>query len=135
MVQGTIRLCSPRYDDLYRVTADQRVTGMAAPVLQLLLDSAAGLNVSFQQPSSTGVLVDPVSQVYDGCIGSIQRNESDIMFYGFVTYPVVGANLTNRIVCGAEKLGVMSGYNAVESSRKFQRVPLSLACVRLRGGH
>ena len=108
----SIRICNPKYDDIYQFHPDGRVTGAIAPFFEVLLDTVRGLNVSFDQTSSSGVQVDPVNRIYDGCIGSIQKNESDIMFFGFLTYPVMGPNLTNKIVCASEKLGVMSGYNS-----------------------
>ena len=66
----SIRVCVPRFDDVYQVS-EKGPSGVAEPLFQLLLNVVAGLNVSFVQTSSSGVLLDPVNQVYDGCIGSI----------------------------------------------------------------
>ena len=94
-----------RYQEFY-------FTGIMAVTGNLLLDQLRGINYTVVREPVIGTMTDKDTQQYDGCIGSLQRNESDFMLTaGLLTVPVVGPNLTHTVVDGFERMGIVSAYN------------------------
>ena len=70
-----VRFCQVRYNILYRSdTGGGKTTGAEAPDLDLMLEKMRGLNVSRVWETSIGRLLDAKDGVYDGCLGSLQKN-------------------------------------------------------------
>ena len=70
-------------------------------------------NRSFEWEPSIGTSVDGRAGVqYDGCLGSIQRNVSDVVA-GHVAMPVMGHNLRHTIVDGSQRMAILSSAKQV----------------------
>ena len=70
------------------------------------------VNYTFVQEKTYGVVIDHENMIYDGCIGSMQRNESDIAFV-IVASPVLGPNIEQGSAIGFEQMSIVSSYNPV----------------------
>lgn len=113
---AAVRMCFPRFDEVYRIENNQ-IVGAAKIFGQLYLGATRGFNASFVFEPSIGVPKDADSEIYDGCIGSLQRNDSDFMAtIGLVTFPVKGPNLTQVLVDGSNTMELISGYNRTNAS-------------------
>ena len=107
------RLCVPMFDDLFQYK-DYHAYGGFAATGNLLLQQLHGINYTVIREPVFGTLIDHEVQQYDGCIGSLQKNESDFMITGgLMTVPVVGPNLTYTVVDGFARMGIVSSYNRV----------------------
>jgi hypothetical protein len=111
-----VRVCLLIFDESFKVDANNRITGAVANVVSGSLSIVMGLNYTFIRKSSDGVLIDAGKKMYDGCIGSMQRNESDVM-YSWNQYPFDAPNLTQK-VDGSGRIGILSGYRQVKISER-----------------
>ena len=111
MKNGHLRVCVPQTDGLYVVNEqDGRVTGPLKEAITCLLDIYSGnFNRSLKIDSAVGVITNSSSMSYDGCLGKLQSNESDVLL-ALLTMPVEGPNLTTTIVDGSQRNAMMSGY-------------------------
>ena len=66
-------------------------------------------NASLTSSSKLGDM-DMVTMMYDGCLGQLQKNESDVMI-PFVPFPVVGSGLRHSKTEMASNVVMVSGYN------------------------
>ena len=97
-------------------------SGPMAPVIDLFLDILHGTNVTIHRESTgMGTLVDRSSLIYNGCLGSLQRNESDMMA-GEVPMPVPGPGLKHAVIFGFEWMGILSGYRMTDASNSATHV-------------
>ena len=108
-----IRMCLPDLELAFKISGSKLV-GPFSKLGDLIIDRFHGLNYSLMA-TTTGNMIDTDSMLYDGCIGSIQRNESDIMF-GFLAIPVMGPNLTHTVIDGSDKMAIFSAYKQVNES-------------------
>ena len=105
------RLCILKFDAMYQYE-DFKITGVLAATGNLMLEQLRGINYTVVHESAMGTMTDEKTQQYDGCIGSLQKNETDFIgTVGLLTVPVVGPNLTHTVVDGFEKMGILSAYN------------------------
>ena len=105
------RVCIMMFDEIFQYN-EFHGTGVLAVTLNLLLDQLRGINYTVVREPGYGTMTDEKTQQYDGCIGSMQKNESDFMpTVGMLTVPVVGPNLTQTVVDGFERIGILSAYN------------------------
>ena len=105
------RVCLMMFETMFQYR-EFHVTGVLAVTLNLLLQQLRGINYTVVREPAYGTMTDVKTQQYDGCIGSLQKNESDFMLtVGLVTFPVVGPNLTHTVVDGLERMGIISAYN------------------------
>ena len=87
-------------------------TGVLGVTINLLLEQMRGINYTVVREPGYGTMIDKETQQYDGCIGSMQKNESDFMLIvEMLTIPVVGPNLTHTVVDGFGRMGIVSAYN------------------------
>jgi hypothetical protein len=86
-----------------------QIEGPFSPWADVFAGIIKGLNATAVTHDSLGVLIDKESQTYGGCVGSLQQNESDVMF-GPLTFLVVSDNITNGVVEGFERVGISSAY-------------------------
>jgi hypothetical protein len=105
-----VRMCVPDLETLFEISGNKLI-GPFSKLGDLIIDRLHGLNYSLMAETA-GNMIDAEVMSYDGCIGSIQRNESDIMF-GFLAIPVMGPNLTHTVVDGSDKMAFMSAYMKV----------------------
>ena len=111
-----VRLCYPIAKETYMFTGNENI-GSLAEVGRLTVHQLRGVNFSENESPSIGVLIDHTLQKYDGCIGLMQNNESDIMTSaGLLNIPVMGPNLTHTVVDGFDRMGIISAYNRVNMS-------------------
>ena len=111
-----VRLCAPVFDELFKFT-NNGVVGPMAVLGRLILHQLQGLNYSVIRETSIGVLTDHETQTYDGCIGSMQKNRSDIIPpLGLLTIPVMGPNMTHTVVDGFDRMGIISAYYRTNTS-------------------
>lgn len=76
------------------------------------MEELRGLNYSLRYESSIGILQGHDSLEYSGCIGSLQRNETDILLTPlWYDVPVRGPGLKQGVVDGFERVGILSAYN------------------------
>ena len=105
------RLCILMFEDLLQYK-EFHITGVLAWTGSLILEQLRGINYTVVREPGIGTMIDVKTQQYDGCIGSLQKNESDFMLtVGLLTVPVVGPNLTHTVVDGFERMGILSAYN------------------------
>ena len=77
---------------------------------------SAGINISVKIQPNFGVgSLDPASGRYDGCLGMVQRNQSDMILQLF-EYPLATDNLTEGIIFHETMLTLTSAYEKVEST-------------------
>ena len=109
-----MRVCVSMVRAAYEMEDDcSKVTGAAKPLADLFFQTTRGLNVTCSKERKFGNLVDRVSGTYDGCLGSMQRNQSDTVIFGLNAFPTSGANLVNGAVVTAERLGILTAYRLV----------------------
>lgn len=112
----SVRICLQILDEIFRAE-NGRATGIAAVVVDLGFEWYRGLNNTSVRERTIGALVDREKLIYDGCIGSMQRNESDSIFMPLVTIPIMGPNLTHTNVIGFEKMAIFSCYEKPDGSQ------------------
>lgn len=118
-----VRLCHPsdfkgfyeynQETDAFQGTAEPFVTDSISLFLQGLRKLAINATLLIQPNLGVGSL-DPVSGSYDGCIGHIQANESDMILQLF-EYPVAADNLQEGIIIYDTVLTIASAYVKVEA--------------------
>ena len=110
-----IRICLPDYQILMQVKPDTSATGVLAPFMHLFMDQVRGLNASARVEPRVGSLAgDGSDGRYDGCLGFLQSNESDLLVAGFVDLPLPGDNLTIGAVDAVDRIGIFSAYKRRE---------------------
>lgn len=119
----TVRLCHPSdfKDFLEYDPRKHKFVGTAGPVaseaMNLFLQGLrmAGLNSTWQVVANVGPgTLDSISGAYNGCLGRIQRNESDMVLQLF-EYPVAAENLTQGLIVYDTSLSIASTYNKIEA--------------------
>lgn len=110
------RFCFPKFDGFYVIHDRDHVTGPLTVTMQLAMSHFRGINLTLRPVESYGTMVDKNTESYDGCIGSIQRNESDVTLPGSLTIPVPGPNLTHTVIDGFHKMAILSAYNKTSVS-------------------
>lgn len=103
-----LRICYPVIEN-FLGRENGRFYGLLTPFAQDFMNLARDLNHTYVEADSFGSLVDQVSQTYDGCIGSMQRNESDVAIM-WNTLPILGPNLRPSVVSGADQAIIVSTY-------------------------
>ena len=105
------RLCIIMFDATFRYK-EFHGTGVLGVTINLLLEQMRGINYTVVREPGYGTMIDKETQQYGGCIGSMQKNESDFMLIvEMLTIPVVGPNLTHTVVDGFGRMGIVSAYN------------------------
>lgn len=105
-----VRICHPRVDLLFRMQ-NGVVKGPMRGLVLAVLESVHGLNFTYTSQPAFGSLLDKETMQYDGCIGLLQRNQSDAIIAPFLDVPVPGPNLTQGVVDASERVGLFSYYN------------------------
>ena len=107
----TLRLCYTHIEGFLMFDPDiGEFTGVMGPLVNPFIEYVRGIGIVPVPEQVYGTLVDKEKRLYDGCIGSLQRNESD---WGIVQVPmpVFGDNITQGPPLGFEKMSILSGYN------------------------
>ena len=122
-----LRTCVPEVTMLLQVSPDGSASGPLGPSFRLMLDQVRGFNVSFTWKDVVGSVTNKSSDHYDGCLGSLQSNQSDLLIGGFVNLPVPGGNLTRGAVDGFDRIGILSGYKRPDVGSGTQVLDMMLA--------
>lgn len=104
-----LRVCFLGSSALMQLNSDGLASGPLASLGDILLQKVRNHNFSLGQETQTGTIIDSVNLKYDGCIGSLQRNESDFLLT-VANFPVIGPNLKHAPAEGNEKMGILSAY-------------------------
>ena len=110
-----VRLCLSALPTLVQVdrsaSGQVKLSGIVGTVfnsiLELLLMRA---NVTYLDADKQGDIVNERRQMYDGCLGMLQRNESDT-FFPMLEYPVMGPGLRHRFPFTTQRSMIVSAYN------------------------
>ena len=108
-----VRVCIPRMAGFYEMeplNKGNSITGAVASFILVSMEIVSELNATFQVRESMVSLVDVRDSRFDGCIGLMQRNESDISL-GVFNIPLTAKNITYTKVEAFDKMGILSGYD------------------------
>lgn len=91
------------------------------PFNKILVPYVRQYNASYTPYTKIGNAIDGEGDHYDGCTGSMQRNETDI---GLIIrdFPFVGPNITNMNVVAVDQLVIASVYNKTQPEEQESRV-------------
>lgn len=89
------------------VEEGNRLTGIFAPVWKLVFEGTMW-NITHNSADKIGNL-DPVTNLYDGCLGMLQRNESDFHF-PLIDFPIIADGLKQGDVLQSSRIMISSTY-------------------------
>lgn len=144
---GSVRICYLLVEDFTRRASggDTKEFYLLTKYFKNLINMSQFDNVTFVTEKNVGSLVDPERLEYNGCIGSLQRNESDMSlqpslyaYYGpnvtilnAVTYDIINiATVYKRELASSTSpvLDFLSSYSLVEWLVTVMLI-LSICCV------
>jgi hypothetical protein len=106
----------------------KEVTGPLAVLGELLLEMYNGLNITLVSESSNGAVIDRSTMQYDGCLGSLQANESDTLMFP-ANLPIIADNFSTATVYSYDKIGMLSAYEKPDISKHFTKTHvLDMVC-------
>ena len=100
----SLRVCVATFNNLFDVSGDeQKIKGSLSPAYRFLVDSLwhAFPNASLMSSNKLGDM-DSGTMMFDGCLGRLQRNESDLMIQ-VVPFPVLGNGMIHSKNWGGVK--------------------------------
>lgn len=104
-----LRICYPEVENFVQ-RENGKFTGFLTNLLSYMERAFNRVNHSFVGEDSFGTLVDRHRLVYDGCLGSMQRNDSDLGLM-WINVPVPGPNLTQTLVLGSDQPVITATYH------------------------
>jgi len=106
-----IRICAATIPFVMEVK-DGVMTGVMGPVFDTLYKERNRFvsNFTYHSSNKLGDL-DPVTQQYDGCLGQLQRNETDVQI-PMIDFPILSPGLVHGYVLTASTTTMVSSYNA-----------------------
>ena len=114
-VMSLIRTCFTDVPGILTASGrqDRRFDGVLASLVNIHAEGAGKhWNMSLVPEKIIGTLRDPVTGSFDGCMGNLQRNESDVGFV-LISSPVHGPNITQGFPLGASQIFMLSSYKPV----------------------
>ena len=117
-----LRACASEMPLFYQIQGKE-VSGVLQPVINSFFDHFTHFNiVSIVSAPSVGSLVQlsrqqqellPFSPSFDGCLGSLQANESDVVIGPTQLLPsaLPGSGISATAVTGAEVIAILSSYD------------------------
>jgi hypothetical protein len=109
----SVRICYPRIDSFLAYNHDnKKFTGYNAVLFSMLIEDLVlplVKNITIVSEDNLGHILDRETLDYSGCVGSIQRNESDFMPIPHI-FPVFGPGLIQGPVVLSESMYIMSAY-------------------------
>ena len=108
----SVTLCWPKVDETILSFQENKVTGFAAEFVEeaLEISKTQFVNISVVWSEKYGDIVDQKEQRYDGCIGELQNNRSDIVTFP-TSFPLMAPNITNGVVFMSTKTTIVSAYS------------------------
>jgi hypothetical protein len=117
----TARVCYPEIENFLEYSSSTgKFSGVLAAMFHTFMEDTLMPilnNISYVGESNFGHVVDKNSLTYSGCVGSLQKNESDIMPLPHI-YPITGPGLHQGPVCLSDSISLMSAYLNNELTRK-----------------
>lgn len=105
---SVFRVCFAIFPSTLEVE-DGDISGLFAPMYRAIMEETKRLaNVSLQTADKLGDW-DPATEQFDGCLGRIQRNESD-SHQPIVDFPILAPGLTHGYVNSASRIMIVSAY-------------------------
>ena len=108
----SLRFCIVTFEHVLELSGDERMfSGLFAPAYDFLVDKVWRFfpNASLMSMNKQGD-IDSVTMMFDGCLGRLQRNESDVTI-PVLPFPLLGNGLIHSTTAGASKVVIGSLYN------------------------
>ena len=109
----SLRICAATVEHMLELSGDeQKFKGFFAPMYGFLVDNLGRFfpNVTVMSSNKLGDM-DSKTMMFDGCLGRLQRNESDVMIQ-VVPFPALGNGLIHSKTGIATKIVMWSMYNS-----------------------
>ena len=110
-IKMSLRICTATFEHFIELSGDERkFKGLFAPAYGFLVDNVWRFfpNATLTSSNKLGDM-DMVTMMYDGCLGRLQRNESDIMIPD-VSFPLLGKGLKHGTTASVTKVVMASVY-------------------------
>lgn len=104
-----IRICVPKVDNLINMKSTENPEPLINRLIHAWINMRPQLNVTWISSNTPGTLRDPATNSYDGCIGSMQRNESDFLPI-MTVYDDLGSNVRTWVTMFADTAMIGSMY-------------------------
>ena len=108
----SLRICTSPFEHMLELSGDERkFKGLFAPAYGYLVDNVWRFfpNASLTSSNKLGDM-DPETMMFDGCLGRLQRNESDVMV-PVALFPLLGKGLNHGTTSSSSKVSMASAYN------------------------
>ena len=108
----SLRICVAIIRQIQELSDNKReIRGLFAPTHEFMINSVWRFfpNASFTSSNKLGDM-DPGTMMFDGCLGQLQRNESDTTL-GSIIMPLLGKGLMHASTGAVSKIVMWSGYN------------------------
>lgn len=111
-----LRACYPYVKQFYEYEAGT-FRGILGVTGNLYLELLKKLNMSVLVSSASGIgtMIPGKKDVYSGCLGQMQANESDVAMIG-VSLPILAPGLTQGPILRADVLTINSAYNMISGA-------------------
>ena len=110
----TLRICQILFKPLVEMDEKGQLKGLLSPIADSFAREIGTVfhNIT-RTPSDKLGDMNPETRMFDGCLGRIQRNESDIQS-PFIAFPVLAPGLEQGYVVQTSKTVILSAYNNTE---------------------
>ena len=108
----SLRICTSTFENALELSGDERkFKGLFAPAYGFLVDNVWRFfpNASLTSSNKLGDM-DSKTMMFDGCLGRLQRNESDVMI-PVAPFPLLGKGLKHGTTASVSKVVMWSVYN------------------------
>ena len=112
----SLRICVTVFRQVLELTDSGKLDGFVAPILIPLLE-----DIKILFPNTTMIPSDKLgdmnqgTMMFDGCLGRLQRNESDFQMT-FIPFPVVAPGLQQGHMAFTSKTTIFSAYNMTDAT-------------------
>ena len=117
-VKMSLRICVTVFRQIIELTNDGKVDGFVAPILIPLLEDITTLfpNTTISPSDKLGNM-NQHTMMFDGCLGRLQRNESDFQI-PFIPFPIVAPGLQQGFMALTSTTTICSAYNRTATTSK-----------------
>lgn len=95
-VSSTLKTYQQLQPEICRNQSPPFIILALTPVTNLFLEAVSGLKTTFAIESKFGLLTDAATLKYNGCVGSLQRNETDFIPW-LAMLPLNAANISHPV--------------------------------------
>ena len=113
-----LRICVTVFRQVLELTESGKLDGFVAPILIPLLEDIKILfpNTTMTPSDKLGDM-NQETMMFDGCLGRLQRNESDFQM-PYINFPVVAPGLQQGHMAFTSKTTIFSAYSMTDSTSK-----------------